>query len=273
MQKFKGILLATDLDGTLLKDDKSVSKENIEAIEYFKSEGGLFTFITGRIPIAFEFVADEVKPNVPCGCGNGSFIYDFSKKEFLWTATLADTYMELIEYVQKNFPEVGIEITTKDKIYFIKKNSATEKHKKDEKLPDLLFNGATIDEPFSKILFAKEKEEVLLKLIESIKNHPLHNDFDFIRSDSMYYEVLPKGVSKGNILLKLIDILGVDKNKTITVGDNDNDSTMIKNAKIGIAVSNASPYAKECADYITVSNEEDAIAKIIHDLDNGKIKI
>ena len=89
----------------------------------------------------------------------------------------------------------------------------------------------------------------------------------------MYYEVLPKGVSKGNILLKLIDILGVDKNKTITVGDNDNDSTMIKNAKIGIAVSNASPYAKECADYITVSNEEDAIAKIIYDLDNGKIKI
>ena len=51
MKKFEGMLFCTDLDGTLYTGDKRVSKENLEAIEYFKSEGGLFTFITGRVPV------------------------------------------------------------------------------------------------------------------------------------------------------------------------------------------------------------------------------
>ena len=46
MGKFDGILICTDLDGTLLKNDKSVSEENLRAIEYFKREGGRFTFVT-----------------------------------------------------------------------------------------------------------------------------------------------------------------------------------------------------------------------------------
>ena len=50
MGKFNGILICTDLDGTLLDNEKHVSKENIEAIEYFKKNGGLFTFLTGRMP-------------------------------------------------------------------------------------------------------------------------------------------------------------------------------------------------------------------------------
>ena len=50
MGKFDGILICTDLDGTLYRNDKTVSKENREAIEYFKNEGGYFTFITGRMP-------------------------------------------------------------------------------------------------------------------------------------------------------------------------------------------------------------------------------
>ena len=47
MKKFEGMLMCTDLDGTLFQTDKTVSEENKEAIEYFKSEGGYFTFITG----------------------------------------------------------------------------------------------------------------------------------------------------------------------------------------------------------------------------------
>lgn len=273
MQKFKGILLATDLDGTLLKDDKSISNKNIEAIEYFKSEGGLFTFVTGRIPIGLTNIFNIVKPNVPCGCGNGSLIYDFFKKEFLWYDNLPNSVLELVKYVDKNFPEIGIEITTKDKIYFCKKNTATEKHHKDEKLPDLVCNYADFNEPILKVLFADENEDNMLKLIESIKYHPLYNEFSFVRSDVMYYEVLKKGVSKGNILLELAKILNVDLKRTIAIGDNDNDSSMLKNAHIGVAVSNASSSAKKCADYITVSNMEDAIAKIIYDLDAKKIII
>ena len=47
MKKFAGVLLCTDLDGTLLDKNQNVSKENLEAIEYFQAEGGYFTFVTG----------------------------------------------------------------------------------------------------------------------------------------------------------------------------------------------------------------------------------
>ena len=50
MGKFDGILICTDLDGTLINSSEKVSKENLDAIEYFKANGGLFTFVTGRLP-------------------------------------------------------------------------------------------------------------------------------------------------------------------------------------------------------------------------------
>ena len=71
MKKFEGILICSDLDGTLLRADKSVSKENLEAIRYFQREGGRFTFITGRVPEAARKIYEAVRPNAAIGCFNG----------------------------------------------------------------------------------------------------------------------------------------------------------------------------------------------------------
>ena len=77
MGKFDGFLICTDLDGTLLRNDKSVSEENRKAIAYFKQEGGLFTFITGRMPYYAAESYEVAQPNAPFGCINGGAIYDY----------------------------------------------------------------------------------------------------------------------------------------------------------------------------------------------------
>ena len=79
---FDGILLCTDLDGTLLKNDGSISSENLEAIEYFKREGGAFTFVTGRPHYIAHDICEMIKPNVPFGCLNGGGVYDHINKIF-----------------------------------------------------------------------------------------------------------------------------------------------------------------------------------------------
>lgn len=79
MGKFDGTLFCTDLDGTLLNSKKDISRENREAIEYFKSEGGLFTFVTGRMPYTSMEMYEMVRPNAPFGCINGGGIYDPTK--------------------------------------------------------------------------------------------------------------------------------------------------------------------------------------------------
>lgn len=68
MGKFDGILICTDLDGTLLRNDGTISQENLSAIEYFKAEGGYFTFVTGRMPYYAMHICETIKPNVPFGC-------------------------------------------------------------------------------------------------------------------------------------------------------------------------------------------------------------
>lgn len=273
MNKFEGLLFVTDLDGTLIGSDGNISKENLDAIEYFKSEGGIFTFLTGRLPFGARRVYDIVKPNAPCGCINGGGIYDYEKEVFLWSAELPKSALDLVEYVDVNLPAMGIEVNLHEKIYFCKKNASTENHRLTENFPDLSCHYRDVKERIAKILFADENEENILKLIEMLENHPKSGDYDFIRSHKEYYEILPKGVSKGDLVVRMAKILGIDAKKTIAAGDNDNDISMLESAHVGVAVANASESAKKAADYITVSNEESAIAKIIDDIENGKIDI
>lgn len=271
MGKFNGILIATDLDGTLLRRDKSVSRENAEALDYFMSEGGLFTLITGRMPYALSGVLSQVKVNAPVGCGNGLCIFDTQKKERLWKTCVDKRALEVARFVQNNFPDAGIEITTHEKILCVKTNPSVIKHLTDEKLEHIECAIDDFDGEIAKILIADIPEK-LEPIIEAVEKSGLCEGLQTIRSDIPYYEILPMGANKGTALERLASILNIPIKNTIAVGDNDNDESMIRVAGVGIAVSNASDFAKKASDFITVSNEEHALAKIIEGIESGNIK-
>ena len=125
-------------------------------------------------------------------------------------------------------------------------------------------------EPIAKIIFGSYNNEEIIKIQETLCSHPLAEKFDFIRSERTLYEILPKGIGKGTSIKKLTEHLKLDINKTIAIGDYDNDISMFNAAKVSIAVSNAAPNALKAAEFVTVSNEENAIAKVIYDLEKGK---
>lgn len=136
--------------------------------------------------------------------------------------------------------------------------------------PNLVKKHDEVERPIAKILFGIETEEEMQKAIKILNNHPLAEKYDFIRSEKYLYEILPKGIGKGTSITKLCEYLGIDKNKTIAIGDYDNDISMLNTAKIGIAVANACSDARNTADFVTVSNEEHAISKVIYGLEKGK---
>ena len=166
-------------------------------------------------------------------------------------------------------PEIGFLINTPQKMYFCRDNSAMVKFRKVTNLPNNTCDYKKFSEPISKIIFADENEENINRLVELLAAHPDSEKFDFVRSEHDLYEIVSKGHNKGTVLAKLADILGIKMKNTIAIGDYDNDISMISSAGVGVAVSNACNAAKDAADYITVSNEEHAIAKIISDLENG----
>ncbi len=270
MGKFDGILLCTDLDGTLYRNDKTVSKENREAIEYFKREGGFFTFITGRLPYYAQDAYRAAQPNVPFGCVNGGGVYDGQTGKYVWTRETPKRAMELVACIDEQFPNVGIQIVAFEKTCFLKENGATAFFRQ---LTGVPYEGCTYDNlpsTIAKIMFCSERDEEILAIEKVLKAHPLAGEFDFIRSEKTLFEILPKGIHKGVALAKLTEYLGVDPAKTIAVGDYDNDVGMLQTAGLGVAVANASAAALAAADAVTVCNEEHAIAQVICDLECGK---
>lgn len=272
MKKFEGVLICTDLDGTLLRNDKTVSRENAEAIEYFKSEGGFFTFVTGRMPYFSDSVYKMVKPNAPIGCINGGGIYDFEAGEYVYTNILSREALDLVEYAEKNVPGIGISIYTFERIYFSAENSAMEEFRAVTGVANAVKPYREIDIPMAKIVFGDEDADSLKRLTEVLNSHPLAEKFSFVSSELTLYEILPKGVNKGSVLPHLASHLGIDMSRTVAIGDYNNDIPMISAAGVGIAVANACEAAKAAADLVTVSNEKHAIARVIADIESGRIR-
>ncbi len=273
MKKFEGFLLCTDLDGTLLNSDFAVSKENLDAIAYFQREGGLFTFVTGRMPYFAEDVYEVVKPNAPVACCNGGGIYDFRTREYVRTVELSKNVRELVMHVVENVEGVGFQVDTFDRVYFCQENRAMEWFREVTGMPNLVRDYDDVSEPIAKIVFGEDDEDRINAVINLLNSHPLAEQFDFTRSEYSLYEILPKGCNKGMGLERLAEHLNIDMRKTLAVGDYNNDVSMIRAAGVGIAVANAVEEAKACADHITVSNDEHAIARIIYDLEKGAFGI
>jgi Cof subfamily protein (haloacid dehalogenase superfamily) len=271
-KRFENILVCTDLDGTLLNEEREVSKENVDAIEYFKSEGGLFTFVTGRQKAITKEIYDTLKPNVPFACFNGPGLFDGEKNEFIRLVTLPDSAAEILDYVVEQFPQVGIQLNTKNGIYYQQDCIVTEAFRERTNTQYQYGTFKTVAEPVVKVIFASEDGACLDRVSEAVMKHPKAGEVDIIRSEYIFSDLMPKNVNKGDGLQALAEYLKIDMRNTLAIGDYDNDVSMIERAGVGVAVANASPNAKAAADRMTVSNNEHAIAKIIDDIDKGVIR-
>ena len=178
MGKFDGILICTDLDGTLYRNDKTISRENREAIEYFKREGGYFTFITGRMPYYAQNAFNAVNPNVPFGCINGGGLYDGAEKRYIWTTELPSSALEQVGSIYNGFPDVGIQLCGFEQTYFARENGVTERFRKLTGVPDIPcdYRGFTV--PMAKIIFCTAVEEEIRAVEMALRNHGIGEQFD-----------------------------------------------------------------------------------------------
>ena len=110
MKKFENIVIASDLDGTYLGTKSRLVERNIERVKYFCSNGGHFTFATGRtppfvlknIPNAHELV------NFPAVTGNGSCLYDFQRKTPVKEHFIdMDIFMDVARAVERVTPNAA----------------------------------------------------------------------------------------------------------------------------------------------------------------------
>ena len=264
---FSNCLLVSDIDGTL-KDRSCIPKINLEMIEYFKSQGGIFTIATGRGPSVAKDLCKSVNINGPALMSNGSVIYDVYKEEIIEAKYLPYSAKELTKAVMDKFQNVGIQITLDDKLITLADNIDTESYRERMGVPHIpvSFEEAK-DIPWIKVLvMASDKE--LLSQVKEFMNNRVQDDFCFIPSSPDYYEVHVAGVSKARNLKRLLEVNNIPNGKVFCIGDYYNDLEMIIAADIGAALEDSPDDIKECADYIACNVKKGAVADFIKHLEN-----
>ena len=250
MQKFKGWLICTDIDGTLVNSKGELSENNLNAILDFQRGGGLFTVATGRMPehvLNFAFT-----PNAPVISVNGTVIYDLDNRKVIREFPLDCYYDDVIEYIDSNYAGVirNYEVYTPGDWTCVEDRPAgeiTEQFKSD-KVYKFLFR------------FFHAEDAVAM-------NHDLDEKFGdrflFDRSWPLGVEMHIKNSGKGHCVKLLKEEMCADIHTAVAIGDFENDITMIKFADIGFATENAPDSVKKHADRIAPSNDDDAISYII----------
>lgn len=265
MGLFDGVLLVSDLDGTLLDENENVSDENVEALEYFKAEGGILTFASGRNVENMNVVTNVIMPSAPMIADNGSLIYDVYKKKYILKRLLYDDALPVAHDIAKHFPASSLEVYKPEQVYICSEHQ-------DIKRPDYFVLSAVTDValekipfPWSKVVFMQSKEETN-EMRRYIMSKTYYNNYNFFKSDDCFYELLNKNASKGHAVSYLKGIIPGIK-LTVAVGDNENDISLIKAADIGYATENASRLLKAVANKFTNHHTKSALACVVKEIE------
>ncbi|MBE6894194.1 MAG: HAD family hydrolase [Ruminococcaceae bacterium] len=238
MTNIKDILVLSDLDNTLLTAEHGIPAYNLQMIKKFQELGGNFTIATGRSIESIAHYLDKLELSAPAIVYNGGVIYDFKNKMYIIKETLPESAKKALQIIRENFPDVGTEIMCdNNRLYMIRENAYTFKHVEDESLSYVNTDVSSIKNNWIRVLFA-DRNSRLLELQEFCKTLPF-DDIEFIMTGTIYFEMVPKGISKGSGLRKLCDAMNIDIKDTVAIGDYYNDIEILQTAGLSVCVDNA----------------------------------
>lgn len=258
-------LLALDMDGTLLKDDKTISKENFDAIQKAREKGVNIALATGRPIKGIEKYLKELNllsEDCYAVTFNGAVVQTTTGNHIM-----AKTLMTLedLQYLYKLSKElkVNIHAHTNEECITPKssKYSVLEAELNSIPLTEMDFDTLDKSTIIVKVMFIDE-EEILNRVIESLPKE-VYEKYTVMRSAPYFLEFLNKNANKGTGVKLLSEKLGVKQDEIICAGDADNDIHMIEYAGLGVAMGNASDNIKKIANFTTKTNEENGIAYVI----------
>lgn len=256
-----GILLVSDLDGTLVTNKGVIPERNIEAIRRFIEKGGRFTFATGRSVMGTLKFTTQVPVNAPIIAYNGGCIYDLEKQTTLWNTFLAPVAFTIIREVKSKFPDVGIEVYSSQYVFAVNRNSYTKAHISFGNLTEYERDIDEIPDKLNKILFSCDNER-LIEVSQHLEKLD-HNGCAYVFSAPIYFEVLPDSVSKGIAVKILAEMLNIRHDQIVGIGDYYNDRELIETSALSAVPAEAPEDLKQLADIVVCRCEDGAVADFI----------
>ena len=278
-------LIVSDMDGTLLAHDSSISKGNIEAIRYAQSKGVQFAIATGRdysslkgILEAHDLKCFSILGNGAQFCNeNGEILSSayFPKKCFKQVLQIFDELkIHYMIFTANGFYSTAEPNVVRDA--FIDRCVVQFKRKREDYLDD----GCNQDMACMKLKKIGDLDDFVSSSIDIIKVEAFNNDVSLIEKakeklqeiDGIAYlssfddniEVTDKAAQKGLILENVIEELGYSKDEVMVLGDGLNDITLFERFKYSFAPGNANETIKAMAYQVVGACEEDGVSQAIY---------
>ena len=263
-------LLVLDVDGTLLNDEREISKRTLAALLKVQQMGVRIVLASGRPTYGLMPLAKTLELGNYGGfvlSYNGCQIIKAQNGEILFERRINP---EMLPYLEKKARKNGFAIFTYHNDTLITDSPDNEYIKNEALLNNLKIIkedefSTAIDFAPCKCMLVSDKEEALIELEQHWEKR-LAGTLDAFRSEPYFLEVVPCGVNKANTLGALLEHLEVTREEAIAVGDGVCDVTMLQLAGMGVAMGHSQDSVKVCADYVTASNEEDGVALAVEKL-------
>lgn len=263
-------LLVLDVDGTLLNDEREISKRTLAALLKVQQMGVRIVLASGRPTYGLMPLAKTLELGNYGGfvlSYNGCQIIKAQNGEILFERRINP---EMLPYLEKKARKNGFAIFTYHDDTLITDSPDNEYIKNEALLNNLKIIkedefSTAIDFAPCKCMLVSDKEKALIGLEQHWEKR-LAGTLDAFRSEPYFLEVVPCGVNKANTLGALLEHLGVTREEVIAVGDGVCDVTMLQLASMGVAMGHSQDSVKVCADYVTASNEEDGVALAVEKL-------
>ncbi|WP_066295007.1 Cof-type HAD-IIB family hydrolase [Bacillus sp. FJAT-29937] len=266
-------LIALDLDGTLLKDDKTISLKTKKVIKKAREEGHIVMIATGRPFRSSEIYYKEMNLDTPIVNFNGAFVHHPKDKKWgVYHSPLEVNIAKEIVEACSSFHFHNIIAEVIDDVYF---------HYQDKKLIEIFGFGEPnvttgdlrnfLNASPTSMLIHTDQEHV-----QTIRDHlsSLHAEVIDHRSWAAPFhviEIVKAGLNKAVGLKRAADYFQIPADRIIAFGDEDNDLEMLEFAGYGIAMGNGINEVKSVAKEVTLTNEEDGVAVYLNELLNLKL--
>jgi HAD superfamily hydrolase (TIGR01484 family) len=256
-------LIASDLDGTLLHSDGTMSRRTVAAVRAVQDAGIHWVVATARPPRWMHDLVDVVGDHGVAICSNGAFVYDVVGQRVRSERTLTmEVLSALVDDLRAAVPDISFAVEHRDG--FGREPSYEDAYRE----PDILsvVTGTALFEPPPGKLLARSRStspDEFLRIVEDVVGE---NAVVAFSGASGLAEISAAGVTKAAVLAEYCDDLSITADQVLAFGDMPNDVPMLTWAGTSFAVANAHPDAQAAADHTCGANDEDGVAAVLEAL-------
>ena len=255
-------LVVSDVDGTLLTKDKTLTDGAKGAVRELHDAGIGFTIVSSRPIIGMGFLIEPLAITLPVGAFNGSCIVDPKLNPIelhLIPPSAAQRSLDVLN-------EFGVDIWLFTKDLWLTRRPDGEYVPHEKRAiradPTIVTDFAPYLEAACKIV-GSSADAALLQRCEIAMQKALGAEATAVRSQSYYLDVTRPGCDKGTFVEAMAKRLAISTDAVATIGDMQNDLAMFKKSGMSIAMGNATDEVKKLATHVTASNEDEGFAKAI----------